>query len=196
MPIMASMKFRVIAPARYAGSSASPSLVLMQDKWNDYGFKTQYQLYRSDADGSSLVGSVKILKNGQTDTDTLQINTDFDFLSEDYVSVGESLDYYARLTELGPEMRREILTALRDVAMHPEYEKEFSSEPGWETSLFRGHAGEGTQDYLLLARARHDRLYRAARRAGEVFVPRSRLDVASFLRLLSAESHSRLLATF
>src|SRR6185312_13239493 len=81
------------------------------------------------------------------------IQTDFDALPDEYVSVGESLDYYTRLAELAPAERRDILQALRDVAMRSELERSFAAEEGWRVSLFRGQQITDIPDYLRLARS-------------------------------------------
>ena len=60
---------------------------LQQDNWNDFRFQTLYHLYYSpeDEDGESIfVGSVKILKRGQTAADNQQITTDFDSLGREF----------------------------------------------------------------------------------------------------------------
>src|SRR5580693_5435905 len=94
--------FIVAKPSRHLGTYPRGALVLVQDNWNDFGYHTQYHLYASTDEGVQQVGTVKILRRGQTAADPLQIQGDFERLSDEYVSVGESLDYYTRLTELLP----------------------------------------------------------------------------------------------
>ena len=115
---------------------------LQQDSWNDFSFQTLYHLYRRQTDSQktpSLIGSVKILKRGQTESDGIQIKQDFSRLDANFCSVGSSLDYYCRLSELPSHERTKLLSALRDVASKPSLQLEFGGEPGWTISLFRNN---------------------------------------------------------
>lgn len=70
----------VVLPAKGGLPKDKPleRIVLQQDKWNDYSFQTLYQLYVQVEGGShELVGSVKILKKGQTKADGLQLTQNF-----------------------------------------------------------------------------------------------------------------------
>jgi predicted ATPase len=91
-----------------------------------------------------FIGSVKILRRGQTTEHDLQITSDFDHLDANYCSIGESLDYYERLNRLGSEIKERVLDALNDVVKKPGLVGEFDSEEGWRKSLFRDQKDEGT----------------------------------------------------
>ena len=125
------MKFKVISPARRVPLERHETFVLMQDNWNDHGYRTQFiTCFLVDSKQSTRIGTVKILRRGQTIQDGIQITEDFDTLGDKYVSVGQELDYYHRLTELGSERRRAILLALNDVVAIPELRKRFEKEEG------------------------------------------------------------------
>jgi hypothetical protein len=105
---------------------------------------------------------VKILRRGQNASDGLQISKDFETLGQDFCSVGESLDYYERLSGLGRDIRLAALGALRDVVQDPSLVDQFRAEEGWTISLFRDQKDEGhefrrvasslvTGDYTSLA---------------------------------------------
>ncbi|MDV4180217.1 AAA family ATPase [Rhizobium brockwellii] len=137
------MRITVVEPRKSAPRSFSTTFVLKKDLFNDYGFQTRYQLYRErspEEDAPFLVGTVKILRRGQTAADGLPILSDIvEPLGPAYCSVGDSLDYYERLNTLTITERDELLTTLRDVAAKPELIDEFQIEEGWTTSLFRGN---------------------------------------------------------
>lgn len=131
------IKFSVFSPSRSKPSGFSGA-ALKQDEWNDFGFQTQYHLYVNIPEFSGRIGSVKILKRSQTPTDTLQLRVgDLNPLNEDWVSLGQDLDYYERLAELPEQVRTEILLHLRDALAYPEHAASFFEEEGWETSLLR-----------------------------------------------------------
>ena len=127
---------------------------LQQDNWNDYSFHTLYHLYhRQPGPGAAptMIGPVKILRRGQTESDGIQINQAFERLGEDFCSVGGSLDYYQRLNEIPPDGRDEILDVLRDVVASPELQAAFRDERGWGISLFRDNPRP--DEFLTDARA-------------------------------------------
>ena len=112
---------------------------LHQDRWNDYSFQTQYHLYyrHPDEEAAVFIGTLCILRSGQTPEDGIQIQRAFESLDERFCSVGRSLDYYQRLNEMPPTDRDEILDALRDVVAIPKIRSDFQDEEGWSVSLFR-----------------------------------------------------------
>jgi energy-coupling factor transporter ATP-binding protein EcfA2 len=116
------------------------AFALQQDNWNDYSFQTLYHLYRrqtGEGNSPTRIGSLKILRKGQTEKDGIQIQRPFDALDEQFCSVGTSLDYYQRLNDIPLEERNQLLTRLRDVVLSPELQEQFGTETGWSTSLFR-----------------------------------------------------------
>lgn len=114
---------------------------LQQDRFNDYNFQTLYHLYyKKNESEVTYIGIVKILKKGQTEKDGIQITEDFLKLSEQYCSAGASLDYYQRLNKIPKADRNRITRALNDVVAYPELQIQFSSEPGWEKSVFRDNS--------------------------------------------------------
>ncbi|WP_244997593.1 AAA family ATPase [Pseudomonas viridiflava] len=146
-------KFLIRKPRGAWPKEGYPAFVLEQDKWNDYGFMTQYHLYYVTLDEAGdrivdLIGPVKILRLGQLEGDDLQITEKFNTLDDDFCSVGSSLDYYERLRQLSKVKAQRALTGLRDLVHDPSLEEIFRDEPGWNKSLFR----DGKDDkYLKIA---------------------------------------------
>jgi ABC-type lipoprotein export system ATPase subunit len=147
------MLFQVVAPGARAGAGNLSGFVLAQDRWNDYSFQTLYHLsYYSVKRGKreeNVIGPVKILKRGQTESDGLLVTRDFQKLSSKFCSVGDSLDYYERLRALG-KIGEAVLTHLRDVIQSPSLVADFQDEPGWRKSLFRDQK-DGGASYRNLA---------------------------------------------
>ncbi len=134
------MVIDVFPPRRGEPERLNTRFALQQDNWNDYSFQTLYHLfYQPQQDNSEAirVGPVKILRRGQTGADTIQLHQSFERLPANFCSVGASLDYYQRLSEVPTADRAEIMDALRDVVARPALQREFEKEPGWGISLFR-----------------------------------------------------------
>lgn len=148
------MLFQVLPPRSEPNYSATSEFALIQNNWNDYSFETQYSLvYLGPPDKRShnLIGTVKILKKGQKSSDPIQLNINFPFLSEDFVSVGQSLDYYQRISALPITIRTTLLESLNDYVNNPALGEEFRSEEGWSVSLFRYF--EENDNFLLTAKS-------------------------------------------
>lgn len=127
---------------------------LVQDNWNDYHFQTQYQLYLSadfsEDDKPIYIGTVKILKTNQTEEDGLQLNVgELESLNDQFCSLGQSLDYYQRLSNIEDGHGIELLNHLRDVIALPELKESFENETGWKISLTRDMNAD--DDLFLLA---------------------------------------------
>jgi len=144
---MKPIMFHVVKPRSRIDATTAPDFVLAQDDWNDYSFRTLYHLsYFEFKDGKreeTVIGPVKILKRGQKKGDGISIHNDFDRLGDEFCSVGDSLDYYERLSALGA-LGEEILRLLRDVVRSPDLVQDFKGEPGWGLSLFRDQQDAGS----------------------------------------------------
>jgi hypothetical protein len=128
--------------AVFPASRAAPQfsgVALQQDLWNDYGFQTQYHLYVNVSEFTGRIGTVKILRRDQSVADYLQLALGplLTPLGPEFVSLGQELDYYERLANLSEELRKEILTSLRDALAFADHAASFTHEKGWSTSLLR-----------------------------------------------------------
>ena len=129
---------------------------LERDNWDDNYFKTLYHLHLSgnlsDDGQPQWVGEVKILRKGQRREDDFQLKPGkIDFLDSGFCSIGQSLDYYERLSRLDKELRYQILSALRDIVIFPEFKNKFKNEEGLEISLY--HFLDHDDDLFALAPA-------------------------------------------
>src|ERR1700733_6589579 len=145
------MAFKIVKPREKIEANSISGFVFEQDYWNDFSFQTQYHLHYVSEGVDTYIGVVKILKKGQTRADGVQLNSDFEELTEDFISVGQSLDYYQHLSELGSALRDAALAALRDFIRYPSEASRFRDEDGWGTSLFRDF--DEHSQFIVLARA-------------------------------------------
>tara|TARA_R110002020_G_scaffold474461_1_gene705953 strand:- start:5937 stop:7553 length:1617 start_codon:yes stop_codon:yes gene_type:complete len=130
-------RFQVLPPSRLDPSTFHGA-ILQQDNWNDLRFQTQYHLYIAVPEFTGRIGTVKILRRGQTAADSLQLSLGpLDPLGEEWISLGQDLDYYERLAELPEELRKEILSHLRDALNDPDHAASFFDEKGWAVSVLR-----------------------------------------------------------
>jgi hypothetical protein len=83
------------------------------------------------------IGGVKILRRGQQPSLLPLLEAPFDALPDDFVSLGQSLDYYQRLADMPEHDREFILEALRDVIQDGSRMVGLESEVGWRDSVLR-----------------------------------------------------------
>jgi len=135
-----TLAIAITPPSRQLLNRVDSRFALQQDNWNDYSFRTLYHLHFRHGDDPgdvTYVGGVKILRRGQKADGAGLIDKPFNKLSNKWISVGTSLDYYQRMNELPPARRKSIMDALNDAVAHPDLVPLFENEEGWETSLFR-----------------------------------------------------------
>jgi predicted ATP-dependent endonuclease of OLD family len=111
-------------------------------KWDDYGFKTSYDLYlsgRLTSDKEPLyIGNLKILMKGQVESHNPSLKEGYLSLPLNNIcSLSTNLDYYERISHL-PENLQAVLKELKDIAIHTQFRYGFEDEPGFTSSLLRG----------------------------------------------------------
>lgn len=115
--------------------------MLVLDSWNDFGFRTQFSLWRESNGKLNQLGALKILKIGQQATEKPLPSGEVagGRLPDDFGSLGNDLDYYLELQTLPQDQRLELLHALRDLPSEPARLARFADEEGLKTSLLRDH---------------------------------------------------------
>jgi len=120
--------------------SALNTSYLQPDNWDDFGYKTLFNLTVFDGQGTKFeIGSVKIGFVGQSGGwSGGQIPKQFEVLSNKFYSLGQDTDYYKNIVdELSDEMAVNVLKALGDVT-HDPHRLEIAKEEGaFITSLLR-----------------------------------------------------------
>ena len=135
------MNFTVIPYAdrgkRYKRLTGKSEAILVRDNWDDYGFKTSFDLVYFDEDRERHdIGQVKVMLAGMP-TGYVAIDDEFEALDPGYGSLGQDQSYYETLLELSEPVRIAILGALRDVVWNEEIRAELRDDHAYETSLAR-----------------------------------------------------------
>ena len=123
--------------------ASCPRLILVRGRgWTDEAhpdltvFETLFDLYIDEGPprGRRLLGSTKILQRGQP---RVKLPREQDALPEDCCSLGQTIDYYEAMENLGAPLYAESLKVLRDVTADEAIARGFEGEPGFKTSLLR-----------------------------------------------------------
>lgn len=124
-----------------------PHVVLVQDNWDDYGYKSTFYatLYMS-ADESHDLGNIKIIEVGRSGGYTEMPKQPFDKLPAGYASLGASLDYYEEIYKLGKDVFVPYFRGLRDVAFDDAIKASVEDSEAYRVSLMRFGGAERTID--------------------------------------------------
>ena len=131
------MKFYVVKRKTMLPPAAKyPCVLLVPDSWNDFGFQTLFHLFWQPRIGTTReIGDVKILELGALRTvlpsSFLRLNR------RRYCSLGQTLEYYKNVKDLGRRESRDLLRCLSDTAINPIVSARFKNEEGFEKSLLR-----------------------------------------------------------
>ncbi len=131
------MKFIIAEYTHYFSSKGykGPCVVLMKDSWDDYGHKTTFiAKYIDENDDLFSLGAVKILDRYECVT---KLDNQFTQLSNNYCSLGSSMDYYEKISLLPKSTQHIILKSLNDVAINNEIYENFRKLVGFSDSLLR-----------------------------------------------------------
>ncbi len=126
-----------------------PAFQLVEDRWDDFGYKTRYQLYYYEAaDQYNTIGWVRILKRDETVTYG-QLPSGVTSFGNEFCSVGQSLAYYERLKiHLGARYK-DFLNAMRDAAVFSQICDAFCENYGFKNSLLRYPEAEEAHQYAV-----------------------------------------------
>ena len=125
----------VKAPSQY------PAFVLVfNDDWNDYAYRTWFCLYYYGEDQKQhYVGELKIMCRGEGNTFEV-LDKSFDgMLSDNFCSLAIEPAYYSKIHELfgGTAIANDLLTCLRDCAYNQNIYEDFFEDECFKTSLLR-----------------------------------------------------------
>lgn len=150
------MRFEIKNRYGTPSSESRPLVLLRKDSWDDFGYKTLFDVEIYLADGTSVeLGGVKIIHIEQRVGATKFNSDEFNELGKEYCSLGQSTEYYERLAKLPKLLREEYLRAMRDAVFEREIRSAFSHLESWDQSLVRfGQAAHALESAGPLVRRR------------------------------------------
>lgn len=115
-----------------------PCVVLVTDNWDDnFRFETLFYFNFYDENGlHKHIGRVKIYKENCAVTRNV-IKKKFRRLGEQYCSLGQDMDFYKNIKDLGSQVSKELLLAINDVVINKEVCEKFRYDDGFINSLLR-----------------------------------------------------------
>lgn len=128
--------------------------VLQGDNWDDYTNKVRFDLLWVDARGrQQSIGKTKILQGGNVENDWTvytksrppdQFSHD---IGQEYISLGQSENYYTSICEKFGAHAQDILIALRDIAIRPGLESRFETSTVFRNGMMRENAAKRSRRF-------------------------------------------------
>lgn len=133
------MIFRILDTWGVHDPNSRDEVCLVWDNWNDYSYYTLFGIFYIDEQSHKHdLGGIKIGFVGQGERDRIfHVEYAFDYIGDNYFSLGNSEEYYEQLNKLPPEIRNSILVQLNDIAKKPEIFNRVKHERVVEVSFFR-----------------------------------------------------------
>ncbi len=134
------MDFQIIKHSEGLPKEGKNIAYLISDNWDDFGFKTLFQLVLFDETGNSHeIGSLKISYFGQEKGWTSEkVPQKFSALDDEFYSLGLDIDYYTKLIDiLGLQETQKFLEFLNDIANDSVLRDKVKNEKAFEESLLR-----------------------------------------------------------
>nr|WP_326188468.1 AAA family ATPase [Exiguobacterium indicum] len=115
-----------------------PCIVLTTDYWDDWSLAETlfHATYYFEKKKTKSLGDIKIMTNEGSITRNY-IPSHFTGLSDEYSSLGQSLEFYKKLSSLPSTEHHEILEGLRDSATNPDIANKFKNTEIFTLSLLR-----------------------------------------------------------
>lgn len=118
--------------------SGKLSVYLRIDNWNDYNFRTLYEIILFDENSKKYdLGYVKIANFGQTELERIEVPQEFEVLDGHFFSLGQSVEYYTIIQNLNPQLKEQLLIGLRDIVYNETLQEKALSEEVTRVSLLR-----------------------------------------------------------
>lgn len=132
-----------------------PHVVLVQDNWDDYGYKSTFHVVLHLSENKKIdLGNIKIIQDDRDGGYTEMPRKPFKRLSDGFASLGADLDYYETLYKLGRDVFEPYFEGLRDIAFDDEAKARVEDTEGYRVSLLRFGGAERTiADATRLLRA-------------------------------------------
>lgn len=137
----------IITTSVSTAEKSANAVLLSKDNWDDYSYRTTfYAIYFASGKRYEL-GSLKIFSPHLDDDSSLssrkentsaQVDDNIECLPEGFFSLGQEIDYYRNLSELGREEGDQILHALKDCAVFYTPNEDVQSHKAFWDSLLRG----------------------------------------------------------
>lgn len=134
------MLFQVLPVGSHPPVTDRSMVYLIANNWDDwFKFETWYDVVVFDTNGKrhdlggTKVGQFNMIKDQRRPN----LPDNFDSLDKTFFSLGQDDSYYENLNKLGPEMRSNILSALRDFAFDLDAFELALEEPVTGVSLLR-----------------------------------------------------------
>ncbi|WP_139685075.1 AAA family ATPase [Vibrio tasmaniensis] len=135
------------------------SFFLKNNSWDDYSYRTTYELYFIGEDKSyQIIGHVKVAKKGLTEGERPLQNGKLEALDGNYFSLGQDKEFYTNLRSLSTNYGSLFLSSLNDISFNYKLWVENYSESALIISLMRDVTALDVVSFNLVFNGKNDKL--------------------------------------
>lgn len=134
------MLIRIVNGPWKVPSTATETIYLVTDNWNDHGFYTTFQLVVFDENSKKHeIGLTRIAFKHQKEQErtSSKLIGEIKKLENNYFSLGENIEYYKNISLLSKNFRVELLQSLNDIVYNPKLIEDILNEEVFKVSLLR-----------------------------------------------------------
>ncbi len=133
------LTFHRISRDTWLPGTGQLEVYLKVDNWNDYHYRTLYEIILFDEHGIKYeLGHIKIANFGQTTEERIELPQQFEALDNQYFSLGQSVEYYTIVQSLNIELKNLLLAGLKDIILDEALQARALEEEVTKISLLRG----------------------------------------------------------
>ena len=132
--------FKVVGSTSPIPKTGKNEVLLWTDNWDDwFTYSTQYVVFVYDDGGNRhRIGNVKIGQFGmKPEQRRPDLKEEFEFIGDEFFSLGQDDEYYENLTKLGTDIRDRVLRGLGDIALDSDLGLRAMNEKVTGVSLLR-----------------------------------------------------------
>lgn len=147
--MLLKLEFRVLGRHDPSPLTARPLFLLTTDNWDDFGHQIQFHLsHLAPAGLRTVIGTLKVLQRTSAQDRTMAVATttilpaSFHEFEGNFVSLGQTDEYYKNLYQLMGDSASDVLDALRDIAWHPAFASDFEPTVAFRNAMMRENGAQ------------------------------------------------------
>jgi ABC-type branched-subunit amino acid transport system ATPase component len=147
--LLSEIEFCVLARKDPLPRIQLPLFLLTTDNWDDFNHQIQFHLSHLATGGlKTEIGTLKVLQRTSPQdrpmvvATTTKLPASFRKLEGNFVSLGQSDDFYKNLHKLMGDRASEVLDALRDIAWHPAFASDFEPTVAFRNAMMRENGAQ------------------------------------------------------
>lgn len=152
--MLSKLDFCVLGRNDPSPSMPRPLFLLTTDNWDDFNHQIQFHLSHLATSGlRTEIGTLKVLQRTSSQGRPIVVATStklpalFHKLEDNFVSLGQSDNFYKNLHKIMGHRASEVLDALRDIAWRPAFAYDFEPTVAFRNAMMRENGAQRSRRF-------------------------------------------------